>query len=498
MVTEEDRRELEIIDKIKEMEYSLSQMSFTDTAKYYANLLGEPYENIFAQLLMLMSRTLGPYIDYPSFPSIKARANLYILLVAPAGIFHRSTLINKTKEMTESVHTSVKSEIGVVISDKYKQQHLTFDGSPEGLADDILKKNITHFNHDEFSEVIEADSTKGKYKQGILELLNNAYYGQGGTRSLRNGKSGEKRSVVVPDGKYITLFAGLHEDELNSKLYKLGTVRRSLIVHLSYDDLIPNANALDKENVEEVEVFEGALMNFLKVASINLLIKHLEFTLKPTGKNDEYGNPEFKSDLDFKKPVIKYDDEAVKFLESETIESEERVKEEQRQFTPQENIELMMRIAINIMLFEYAKNPMESPLIVKLKHIQEAKAYLTKITSNYIDEISKIDNSNLQNDVNRLVAVLKKKCEKGEKENASYIAESTVRQALNWDFGRFDKAVVEASRQDKLRRIFIQYTKRPGHILTPMENFDKTIKKLDGMVSRKEVLYYKVTEKRVS
>ena len=122
--------------------------SFPDLVRYYSYLRGEPYENMFAQLLMTVSRNIGPFLNYPLFPSVNARANVIIILIGPAGVLHRSTTINREDEMSRRVADIVREKYGF-ISEIAKSKSIMFQGSPEGLVDELLDVDIIHCIHDD-------------------------------------------------------------------------------------------------------------------------------------------------------------------------------------------------------------------------------------------------------------------------------------------------------------------------------------------------------------
>lgn len=469
------------VDELQEMElYKTKASSLTELARHFSDISGDSYEFLFAQLLMTISKTMGYYIDVPEFPPINARANLYVILVAPAGIFHRSTIMRNERKRSDAIDEEVRKKS----LDVPKSISLMYQGSPEGLIDDMIDNDRIDFYHDEFSTVIETDASKGRYNSGTLELLDNAYYGDGYTRSLRNSKDGSKNRVVLPPGKYVTLFTGLHEDEITPKLYSIGLIRRCIIPHLSYIDLIPVKTAFEEEKGRLVRGLERALIEIISNGKSELINRSIYLEQEARGV-DEYGNTEYVEVPKLGKVMIRYEEEVTEYLGNEFFNSTDRVKAEERQYLPDENLEHLMRIAINLMLYDFAKDS-TTPLVVKLKHILEAKKYLSGITVSYRKEIEKVEDRDFQKRVKKLVEYVEKLCNK----QIPMIRQGDVLNAVGQTWTDSDKVVSQAVKLERIGRVTVVYKKTKGVMLFPFKSTKAVYDSLDSLRTKGDLEDY--------
>jgi len=492
-----------MFDETRERPYVLSMIntirssSLTSFAQYYSSLTGDTWEFIFAQLLMVTSQNLGIYIDIPPYPRITAYPNLFIILIAPPGVHHKSTIINRTKNITQKITELVQNE------DYVKSiTNLQLAGSMEGFMERLTKGDKIDLYNDEFGRVLAA-SARGTYETGLLEILNNAYYKKG-TASLRRElksigmgnerKEGSKnRDLIVPDGKYITFFGAIHENEMTEEMYRVGIIRRSIIVYLSYESVVTDPVVYDRESNELANAIEEAIIKIMAEARANFV----KWSYQPTYelKIDDNNGYDFIQQHKHVPINFEYSDEAIDFLKELYTTSMKNAKQEKRQLYPNESVELITRIAINIMLWDAMRKEKYSNLVLTKENLIEAKNYMEKIVENYIKAISTVEDKNVDERSKKVYNYVVKKCE-----NFPYfINQGDVINAVGqkWENYQRENAIVHAIEENKIARFEITYLKkRTGYILCPYVRVDDVIAILEKMVVEGKILNFREIRKR--
>ncbi len=477
---------------ILSMESTIRSESITQFAQYYSNLTGDPWEFIFAKLLMLASQNLGMYVEIPYHPRVKAYPNLYIILIAPPGVHHKSTIINHTKAITKRITENIENE------DYVKSVATNLAGSPEGFLDHLNRGDKIDLYNDEFGRVL-ANSSRGTYESGLLEILNNAYYKQG-TSSMRRElkqvfnpypkkeKEGEKdgnkkestnRDLVVPDGKYVTFFGAIHEDEMTNEMYRIGMIRRSLIIYLSYESVNTSPVAYDREANMLADAIEEALVKMLSEARI----RFNKWSYQPVYEEVRTEDGEIRSVLKYKPLPIhfEYSEEAIEFLKELYSSSMENAKREQRQLYLNESVELIMRVAINIMLWNAMRKEKYTDLVLTKEDLIEAKEFMEKLTSNYIKAVSSVEDKNTVERAKKIYNYVQKKCNKPP----YYINQGEVMNAIGskWENFQRENAIRHAIGENKIGRFEVVYSRRrrSGYILFPYSRIDDVIAELEKL-----------------
>lgn len=450
----------------------IENLPLSQLVKIYSELSGDAEEFLFTQLLMLFSRNLGHNVAKPSIsvPNVDARPNLYAMLVAMPQIFHKSSIIRKEKELRDRIVERVKG------TDKIQEISLQFEGTFEGLIDEQKRYEKIDYNNDEFSRIIKLDASKNNSKSNTIQILIDGYYGNAYTRSLRDKKDSTISRVDVPAGRYITFFGAMHENEFTPDLYHNGLMRRCIIIHLKPKDAKPSNAAFNPGKIESLKSFESALVDKIAGARKELIFRSYHEELIEDGFNVD-GTPNFNIVYkEGKKPEFSYEDAAVKYLSEIHIRATERAIAEESQLSPDENVEMIMRIAINLMLWDFVRNN-SSPLVVTLKHVKEAEDFLTKIAKNYKEDVAELEDRDLSVKVRRLIEYVEKHCTVEQ----PYIREGDVVNGLKarrWG-DQSEKSVRQAIRENKVKRFTQKYAKTTGYILTPIKFLGGTIEQLE-------------------
>ena len=336
----------------------------------------------------------------------------------------------------------------------------------------------------------------------MLEVLNNAYYKKG-TASLRRElkfgiegakKEGSKnRDLIVPDGKYVTFFGAIHENEMTEEMYRVGIVRRSIIVYLSYESVITEPIAYDRESNELANAIEEAIIKVMAEARANFV----KWSYQPTielkiDENNEYDYIQQHKHL----PInFEYSDEAIEFLKELYTTAMKNAKQEKRQLYPNESVELITRIAINIMLWDAMRKEKYSNLVLTKENLIEAKNYMERIVENYIKAVSTVEDKDTAERSKKVYNYVIKKCE-----NFPYfINQGDVMNAVGqkWENLQRENAIVHAIEENKIARFEVTYIKkRTGYILCPYNRVDDVISILEKMINEGKILNFREARKR--
>lgn len=201
-------------------------------------------------------------------------------------------------------------------------------------------------------------------------MLNNLYYGDSVDRNLKG------RPVNIPKGRYVTLYGDLHPDELTPQTLKLGLLRRCIIVKKDYKDIDTGLvnKAYDKENNEW---FNDVIVHYKYIISDAVVALYLKkFPTK-----------------------YKVSEQALELLKELRPKGSKRIKVKETPRYPTENSELVLRVAINMMLFGFAvwlseKNNETKKLkhlVVDARHIEWTLDFLSRTLENYKKEIARIE-----------------------------------------------------------------------------------------------------------
>lgn len=224
----------------------------------------------------LISTLLGQFFEIQWLH--RGRPNLWFLLSSIPGRMRRSTvssfddcvLYNSLIEYYMEIMNIKKKDAIEIYAN-----NIIEDGSYEGIQDKIIQgveNGVTNFSilSTEFGDVIRKLSGKG-YRQGTDVIFSKLYYGERHVQSL--SQRGGKPSRFIPEGLYVTMFAGMQEPHLylNQGLSRQGLLRRILLIYVKGEDLSME-HWREPLQAKNSEVFEK-LKNFSKDRIVPLMIR---------------------------------------------------------------------------------------------------------------------------------------------------------------------------------------------------------------------------------
>lgn len=476
------------------LKHLISQTSLPELVGHYSYWTGHPEEFLHALLLMLVSTNLGIYIDIPPHPRVRAYPNIYTILVAPPGVHHKSTIIAKERSMTSIIDNKVKN------SDFVKSVSVELSGSYEGIMEKMSKVEKIMFRNDEFGRFLSA-SARGSYEAGALEALNNAYYLKGTTSARRSliveggvkeeedkkKKKKVNKDLVVNDGTYTTLFAAIHEDEMTNEMYRIGMVRRSLVVYLSYPEIVVSDAAYDEDECRLADDLEDAIVEML--AKTRLRVIDQSFQEKWVDKGMIDGVPHFEKEIEQQKITFRYSESAINFLRNLYKEAMTTAKKEERQLYPDESVELITRIGINVMLWDLVRKEGYGDLVLEEKHLVMAREFVEKINSNYVKTISKIETKDTAERAKRVINYVEKVCD-GKR---LYINQGEAMNAIgqSWENQQRENAILHAIGENKIGRMQVLYQKRTGSVLCLFRDIDRVLEELEKLKVEGKIVDYR-------
>ena len=193
-------------------EYTKQVMKYTDA----------PENFIRASAYYIVSATLGEFYINRLVPFGSQRPNLWIVLSSIPGRMRRST-----------VQRLAYNAYRKIIGEDYSSSMIIEEGTPEGIMDAIGDEPNASYTiqSTEWGAVMERMS-KGNYQYGVASLLSKLYYGESGRQSLSK-RGGKKKDRILPEGLYVTMFAGLQEAYyyFTTEMLNQGLLRRLLIVY---------------------------------------------------------------------------------------------------------------------------------------------------------------------------------------------------------------------------------------------------------------------------
>ena len=234
-------KQMDIIDEFKNVviEYCDSPEVFIESAGYY-----------------LVSALLGRFYSCPSLPH--GNPNLWIVISSIPGRCRRSNVQNYTmkvydKVMRKFAEEKLKNRNNKIIEQNKKlppdEQKEVLRLTPKVIKDEINKTKIEagtpegimdyltgakpgeHYTivSTEFGGVLLTSGGTG-YEKGYDTLLCKLAYGEGG-KVLLSQRSNTKGKREVPEGLYVTMFAGMQEPEwyITKKQVRKGLLRRMII-----------------------------------------------------------------------------------------------------------------------------------------------------------------------------------------------------------------------------------------------------------------------------
>ena len=420
----------------------------SELAEYICMLTGDDRDVVEQMLLINISRNLGRFVrnEEDELKKLKPRANLFAIIVAPPDEFHKSSWIRYEDELTEEIMELVKrildDEMGVVSQfiklPDVESTSRTFDGSPEGIVELLKEKNVINFKAPELGVKLRLQNSQ-RYDTGNIEMMNNLYYGDAVDRNLRG------KPIRIPKGRYVTLYGDLHPSELTPQTLKLGLLRRCIIVKKDYKDI--NLESVNKSYDKQNNEWFSDVMDYYKYiisdAVIGLFRKRYPTTYTVS-------------------------DTALEKLKKLRLEGSSRIKEEEVPRYPTENAELILRIAVNMMLYEFTLWLQEPKNVSKKfikfevdsRHIEWALGFLNRIVEGYKKEIVRIEEPEFNQMVEKVYDFIALKYERGN----SPVKRRFIVSNFNWLRGKKSKTLDDIINfLDKNEMIVVQENHDANH-----------------------------------
>ena len=375
---------------------------------------------IQGMIYMAVSRLLGPRVDinreqlsWLFGSNAKIAPNIYMLLVGPPGYFNRSTVVRNQNEWCDLVKKRYIEKFGEEIIPNDELKTTIIGSSLEGVTDDLAGMDIpneymqTTTDNDEFQlgdDDEEAEETKkgrksqkkiplhkyvyinagecgnalkrlvnpNSYQFGVLDVLNDVFYGDEIHRTLRKSK------VEIQPGQYVTFLGTIHLDELVSELLETGFLRRTVTIIRTEADYNFSAASLEEKKMWSTyydTIKEEFINHMVDRAS---QIKNALVYIIPAAE-------EYLNTLDNK----------IKTGRVETKDSNEY---------PSRNLELIVRLAILHAIYEGVV--VENTIYITTNEIYEAEDFLRSVDKRYRSYTSKLISSDILRRIDLIVSVI--------------------------------------------------------------------------------------------
>lgn len=244
----------------------------TNLIEEYINIIKEYTDSpkIFQQAsgYFLTSTLLGQYFNIQWLH--KGRPNVWFILSSIPGRMRRSTIqdfndcvlftsltegykqIQKANDATRIANPNAPKLTEAERERKLKDEANTMymnsiieDGSYEGIQDRIItgvESGVTNFsiNSTEFGNTLKKITGSG-YRSGTDTLFSKLYSGERSIQSFsqRGRQNPELSTRYIPEGLYVTMFAGMQEpgQYLSEGLSRQGLLRRIMVAYVKPGDL---------------------------------------------------------------------------------------------------------------------------------------------------------------------------------------------------------------------------------------------------------------------
>ncbi len=357
---------------------------------------------VFGALLMNISRNLGKVVQVKNISTLRPRPNLYVMLVAPPFIEQKSTILdwedklskeiqNIATEQLKDMQTQQGKPLGLEPSDHTTQ----LIGSDLAIEDALKQYKDVHFKHSEFGSILFTKRKAGRYDERNLSILNDGFYGIVNSHNFRNNSTKEV------DDTYITAFVDAHRNEINSDVLTIGLIRRFIVIIKDFQTLVPEDKiklySLENETMlsqiekdYEKRVAQGLcnLINAMPLVSTDIIV-------------DKDGLRQHESTYIFDKVEIIIPQETLDEIIRNSLETYQRVKQEETLMYQHENDELVLRGALNLAIFDFIHGDLQE-LVVLPEHVQFMRNWLQSISQPLKEEIDKVQTYDFLDKLKRL------------------------------------------------------------------------------------------------
>jgi hypothetical protein len=482
-------------DKIERQQYTGNFATISETAKAF-NSFGHFDESMIQGVIyMTISRLLGPRVDinrdqlsWLFGSNSKIAPNLFMLLIGPPGYFSRSSIIRNQRDWCKSIKTRYLEKFGSELIANGEATTTIIGSSMEGVSDDLAGfdevPDIPEQSDFELSELDEEEKTKKKktkrdhihkyvhidagecgqalkklvnpnsYQYGLLDVLNDVFYGDEVKRTLR------KTKVEIPGGQYVTFLGTIHLDELVNELLETGFLRRTVTIIKTEADYAFTEMSLEQKKAWD-SYYKVIEEDFIK-HMINRAEQILNVSVKLTPKAEEYLN-----NLDNK----------IKSQRVETKDSNEY---------PSNNLELIVRLSILHAIYEGTLE--QNTIFVSNFEIGEALEFLTGLDKRYRSYTSRLISADILRRVDLTQSIVenyhKQQKNKGVSGFQMFASVSTLYHRLPYmDSAKMKDLEVRAIEMGRIKGVELyREGRKPKTILYPRYVDDKELigMKLEG------------------
>lgn len=217
----------------------------------------------------LVSDCLGRFFYAPGLPQ-EARPNLWMILSSIPGRMRRSSVQHYVDYVRKKALTQFYEGTTTLSATEIKQlirETTIEEGTPEGIADQIQDADQDVFAVESVEiGTVFLRTQDTSYMSGVLGLFSKLYYGEGGAVSLSR-RGGKKGIRLIPEGLFVTLFAGMQEPWLYIKrmMIRQGLLRRLMILYVE-----KNPRHLPPVNPYRGQIYDDLRLYAKKLAKLML------------------------------------------------------------------------------------------------------------------------------------------------------------------------------------------------------------------------------------
>ena len=367
-----------------------------DILEEYENLvkrhLDAPEVFIKASAYHLVSSLMGRFFrcpHIPGHPGLGCRPNTWFIISSIPGRTRRSTVANyATSVYKRSLSTFFQETIpewaNAHEANKKVLDSIIEEGTPEGITDHINISELDAYTimSSEFGAVLTRINTKDS-EVGVSSLLSKLYYGEGGSMMLsqrtKTGKEFGKR--YIPEGLYVTMFAGMQEPHyyLSPIMIRQGLLRRIMLVYADPSDI--------ERWLPPIQTARGSVYEELFTPVTHIVEKMKEYKDYSQENNPQYIDTSFHPS-------------AERFINRYSKENDDKLKEEVNNFNIymqgywEHLTKISMLHAISRDAVRELPGGMGTQLVVSKQDCEKAQEFLdraTKYSRDIISNLSRVD-----------------------------------------------------------------------------------------------------------
>lgn len=477
-------------------QYQRDYQTIANTARAFNNFGHYDESMIQGMIYMSVSRLLGPQVNIDREQlswllgsDSKISPNIYMLLVGPPGYFSKSSLIRNQKDWCEQIQRRYTEKYSGTVLDSFEMKTSIVGSSMEGVTDDLAglddiivpntegdafeiddeedeeepkrkpartKKQYAHkyiyIDAGECGQALKRLVNPNNYQYGLLDILNDVFYGDRVSRTLKKGK------VEVPQGQYVTFLGSIHNDELVSELLETGFLRRTVTITKTEADYKYQESTLEQKKIWST-YYEMTKNEFIEhMADRVNIVKGASVRLIPSAE-------EYLNNMDNK--IRKY--------REETRDSNEY---------PSHNLELIIRLSILHAIYEGYTEGNGSTIYVTTDEIVEAEDYLKGLDKRYRLQTSKLISSDIIRRIDMLTSVVNQVYEQQKKKGTTGFGVFATRSTLYHRFPYLDSAKIKdleyrAIEMGKIKGAEVYRDgRKPKNILYPSNVDDDELERL--------------------